>query len=93
MVNDVSGTIVSGGTAQVLIQIPANSVGYCVQNLDSTEDLWINETGDATAGPGSIKIPAGALYETPTDVNATYNSSSVSIFSAKTGHAFTARRW
>ncbi len=89
---DLSGVIVAGGTAQDLVAaspIPLGSLRVQVQNLDSSEDLWVREDGVASAGSGSIKVPPGALYESP------YGSTSTtaSIFSTKTGHAFTARRW
>ena len=94
MSNDVSGTIAVGGTAQQLIAARDSASGYCVQNLDASVDLWVNdEGGAATAAPGSIKIPAGAMYETPQAWATQPRHDAVSIFSTKTGHAFTARRW
>ena len=89
---DLSGVIAAGGTAQDLVSaspIPLGALRIQVQNLDSSESLWVCEDGVASAGPGSISVPPGALYESP------YGSTSttVSIFSTKTGHQFTARRW
>ena len=89
---DLSGVIAAGGTAQDLVAaspIPLGSLRVQVQNLDSSVDLWVCEDGIASAGSGSIKVPPGAMYESP------YGSTSAtaSIFSTLTGHAFTARRW
>ena len=89
--NDLSGTIIAGGTAQDLVApdvTPRFPLRIQVQNLGSA-DLWVREDGTASAGAGSIKIPPGAVYESPCGSS----SASASIFSTLTGHAFTARRY
>lgn len=89
----MSGTITAGGVAQALLQAgdqhaPRN--GFSVQN-NSAGDLWINELGgSAAAGQPCIKIPAGALYETPRGMPC---PQAVSIYGATTGQAFSARAW
>lgn len=80
---DYSGTITSGGTAQNITNGGGQSL-LKIQNLDATEDLWLNETGSVAAisAAGSFKITAGSFYVT--DSNAT-----ISIIATTTGHKFT----
>lgn len=86
-----SGSVTTGNSAQVLMAANANRSGFCVQNLDPTEDLYISVTGTASAAPGSKLIPAdGGYYETPATGAPT---TAVSVFSTKTGHQFTAEEW
>ncbi len=90
---DLSGTITTGDTAQDLIAEGASPCSWYIQNLDASVDLYVRDDGtDASAGAGSIKVPPGALYETP-DGYRVPGMPRVSVFSTKTGHAFTARRW
>lgn len=93
MSNDVSGTITQANSAQEVISLRQAASGYCVQNLDASENLWVNDEGPASAGPGSVLIPPLALYETPPAWKSQAVFEAVSAFSAKAGHAFTARRW
>lgn len=84
-----SGTITTGGTAQTLMSANAARRGWTLQNL-STGDIWVSDVGAAAASQPSLKVPAGALYETP----AGYGSvGAVSVFGATTGQAFCAREW
>jgi hypothetical protein len=87
---NASGTITAANTSQGILAANAARVGFWIQN-NSTGDLWINELGAAaaTAQP-SFKLPAGALYETPSFVRPT---ASVQIIGATAGQAFTAREW
>jgi hypothetical protein len=87
--SDRSGAIQAGGTAQQLM--PSNTArrGFYVSNR-SSGDLWINANATASAGAGSIKIPAGALYETPPGGA---GIGAVSIFGATTGQGFTAKEF
>jgi hypothetical protein len=90
---DGSGTIVVGGTAQVLFGGTVPEDGYAIYNANPDNDLWINDTGAAAApeAAGSIRLAAGGGgYETPRGVGA---AAAVSIYGAVTGMAFTARRW
>jgi hypothetical protein len=90
---DISGTITTGGAAQDLIAAPGTPISWFVQNLSTSVDLYVRDDGqEASAGVGSIKIPPGALYETPEDYRIP-GQAKVSIFSTLTGHAFTARRY
>ncbi len=85
-----SGTITSGGAAQVLMARNDDRRGFAVQNL-SSGDLWIREDGtSAAATQPSLKLIAGAYYETPPR---SVTTDEVSIFGATTGQAFYAREW
>lgn len=80
---DTSGTITAGGVAQAL-SVSGQSL-VKIQNLDTAEDLWINDTSGTAAvnTPGSFKLVAGGYYET--DSNA-----AISVVATTTGHKFTA---
>lgn len=86
---DRSGTITAGGTAQQVMALNTSRYGFCFMNISDT-DMYICFTGTATAGAGSLKIPAGALYET---MPAGVPVGAVSVFCATTGKAFTAWEW
>jgi hypothetical protein len=86
---DASGTITTGGTSQeVLNAEPARKL-LIIQNLDDTEDLWINFGGDATIdGAGSIVLGARQYWEPPPGFMPTQ---SVEVNAASTGHKFTVK--
>jgi hypothetical protein len=84
---DRSGTITLGGTAQVLMPVSPNRRGCLVQN-NSVGDLWVNDVGTAAIGGSSIKVPAGAQYAC---VGVT--GAALSVFGATTAQAFAAREW
>lgn len=86
---DRSGTITSGGTAQVLMAENLTRTGFSIQNL-STGDLWISSITTAVASQPSLKIPAGGLYECPLHGVPT---NAISIIGAITGQAFQAMEW
>lgn len=86
---DRSGTIATGGTAQVLMAANSQRRGYWVQNV-SSGDLWINALGPAVANQPSILIPPRALYEVDAS---TVPTTEISIIGATTGQAFSAREW
>jgi len=86
---DRSGTITVGGTAQQLAAANASRKGYFVQN-NSAGDLWINSVATAVLSQPSLKIVAGALYESPANgVPVT----AISIIGATTGQTFSAREF
>ena len=82
--HDRSGTVTTGGVAQVAAPAWSQRRGFSLQNL-SAGDLWLSAVGTAVAGRPSLLIPAGALYESPTYGTP---SSALSIFGATTGQAF-----
>ena len=88
---DKSGTITAGGTAQTLFAAGAITHGGYFQNL-STVAIYLRDDGTtASAGQGSVLIPAngGFWYWDQTGVPTT----SSSIFCATTGSAFTCKVW
>jgi hypothetical protein len=89
---DASGTITTGGTAQLLFAgaIPVN--GFYISNPDAANDLWWSVTGIAAPNAaGSDRIQAnGGFYETPPGVSL---ESPISIYGAVTGQKFTAWKW
>jgi hypothetical protein len=82
---DRSGTITTGGTAQVAMAANSTRKGVIVQNT-STGDLRISTTGTASSTAG-IKLVAGAYWESPPGM---VPSGAISIWGATTGQAFTA---
>lgn len=84
-----SGTVTAGLTAQVLMAANSARSGYWVQNV-SAGDLWISDIGTAAAAQPSMKLAAGALYESSiTGCPCT----AISIYGATTAQAFSAREW
>lgn len=91
----ISGTITLGGTAQDADIARPLRKGYMIQN-HSAGDLWINDMATAVASQPSIRIPAGALYETPNSGDlggGGYGTGAISIIGTTTGQAFTGRSW
>ena len=82
----LSGTITTGGTAQVFVAADATLQEVVVGNPDGTEDLWYALWGDTAAanGTGSYRLRAGQV-DTITGAGA---KNGVSIFGATTGHKF-----
>lgn len=87
---DASGTITSGGVAQLLMAANASRKYLLVQN-QSNDPLWINFDGtDAVAGQPSLQIPAnGGSYERAAGFVPT---GAISIIGATTGDAFTTKQ-
>lgn len=88
---DKSGTITAGGTAQDVFAAAAAVHGFYFQNL-STVSMYIRDDGTAaSAGAGSILVPAnGGYYESPPLSTPT---SKLSVFCATTASAFTSKVW
>ena len=92
---NISGTITLGGTAQYATFAKPSRKGYFIQN-HSAGDLWINDMAVAVASQPSIRIPPGAMYETPSSGDlggGAYGTEAISIIGATTGQAFTGRSW
>lgn len=86
---DGSGTIAVGGATQVLFAANNKRMGLFVQNI-SAGDLWINDLGAAAAAQPSIKIPAGATFQTPLNWSP---RTAISIWGATLAQAFVARQF
>lgn len=84
-----SGTITTGGAAQVLMAANSERSGFWVQNV-SAGDLWISDIGTAAATQPSMRLAAGAIYESPMTGCPT---GAISIFGATTDQAFSSREW
>ena len=95
---NISGTITLGGTAQYIDTAARPSrKGFFIQN-HSAGDLWVmnSTTIAATMSQPSIRIPAGAMYETPSSGDlggGAYEAGPITIIGATTGQAFTGRTW
>lgn len=77
-----SGTVTAGGVAQTFAALNPMRRRYSFQNL-SVADLYIEE--GATATTSSLRIPAGALYESEIGAQPT---GALSVYGATTGQAF-----
>lgn len=86
---NASNTITSGGTAQTTVASNASGYNYLIQN-NSMGDLWFSTLATAVQSQPSIKLPAGAAYETPDSLKAV---GALSVIGATTGQAFTIRKW
>lgn len=88
---DKSGTITAGNTAQDVFAAAAAVHGFYFQNL-STVNMWIRDDGTAaSAGAGSILVPAnGGYYESPPLSTPT---AKLSVFCATTSSAYTSKVW
>jgi len=85
---DKSGTITSGGTQQTLAASNTTRKYLMVQNIDASEDLWINFGSNAVvATAGSIQIKAGVIFE----MKAFVSTQLVSVIATTTAHKFTAK--
>ena len=87
-ITNISGTIATGGTAQTLSASNVTGRRFIVQNLDPIFDLYVSDMGTAVASQPSIKIPAGALYESPYATTA-----ALSILGSTTGQVWSGREW
>ena len=85
---DRSGTITTGGTAQVAMPAWSGRHGCVIQN-QSTGSLWVSETATAVAGPPSILIPAGQQFLCMSPAS----GQAYSIIGATNLQAFAAREW
>ena len=82
-----SGTITTGGTAQVLAAANASRTGLTVQNTHASADLWLTEDGTTTAALNTgYKLAAGAAAKISTQ-------KSISIWGNTTGQTFAATEY
>lgn len=91
-VNNCSGTITTGGTAQKIAHLPNPLHGYQIQDL-STDVLGFSEftTTPAVGSNGTWQIAAsGGSYTSPSSYAP---SASIYIIGATTGDAFTCAAW
>lgn len=86
---NISGTITTGGTAQVLAAANAIRRGWWLRN-NSTGSLWVSDMTTAVQAQPSLEIKAGELYEAPAGG---VSANALSIIGATTAQSFTARGW
>ena len=94
---DCSGTLTLGGTAQNAHAANAAVRGMQIQNLDTTEVLWISVTTTAAASTAqsyalsaATSTTQGGSYNTPLGFG--YNTA-LSVVAATTGHKWSCTRW
>ncbi len=87
-VTNISGTITTGGAAQVLSAANATGRHFSIQNLHSVDSLWFSDIGIAAGSQPSIQLMPGAYYESPYSTTA-----AISIIGATTAQAYSAREW
>ena len=86
---NISGTITTGATAQVLASAKTNRRGWWLRN-NSTGSLWVSDLTTAVQSQPSLEIKPGELYESaPTGCS----GSALSIIGPTTSQSFTAREW
>lgn len=85
---DRSGTIATGGAAQQIAAANTSRKYLLIQNVDTTEDLWVNFGVAAVANQPSIRLsPYGSLVLEGAFVTTQY----VSVIAATTSHPYTAK--
>lgn len=84
---DASGSIATANTSQQVAPAFATRRGFFFQN-QSTGDLYLNYGAPATIGGGSIKVPAGGLYESP---QGGAPATTITVIGATQGQAYTAK--
>jgi len=85
---DRSGTITTGGTAQVVLPAWPGRHGCMIQN-QSAGSLWVSETAAPVQGPPAILIPTGQQFLCMSPAS----GQAYSIIGATTAQAFAAREW
>lgn len=83
---DRSGTITTGGTAQVAASARAYRRYLLIQNTDNAEALWFNFTTTAVQDSPSIKLVANGSFVMESGFIST---EAISVIAATTGHKFT----
>jgi hypothetical protein len=86
---NISGTITTGNTAQVLATANEDRSGILINN-HSDISLWISDIGTATASQPSIEIKAGTIFN---PVKGSIGPGALSIIGATTGKAWSGREW
>lgn len=85
---NISGSIAAGATAQTISAATPARRYFFIQNLDASEDLWINFGTAAVADQPSIKIEAGGSFSME---DSFVSTQLISVIAATTGHKYTAK--
>src|SRR5258708_5888142 len=87
---DRSGTITTGAASQVAAAANVGRQYLLIQNLDTTEDLWVNfGAAAAITTPGSIRVPKAGGTEPSFllfDGSAAVPTASVNVNATTLGH-------
>lgn len=86
---DISGTVTAANTAEDIAAINPGRRGFWMQNLGSSP-IYFNFGADAVAGQPSLRLDAGAFYESPTTGCPTGR---ISIICATISQQFSAREF
>lgn len=91
-ITDCSGTIQTAGAAQQAFGASPNRHGFIIQNIDTTEVMWISMSGIASPGGlGSFYLQAtNGSFTAPTGMGI---NTALSIVAATAGHKFTCTVW
>jgi hypothetical protein len=95
---DCSGSIATGGTAQNLLDATKTDLhGFCLLNIDTSENLWLSLNGTAAASTaGSYSLaPAsstaqGGSFCTPPGMGVKTNPT---VVAASTSHKYSCTWW
>jgi hypothetical protein len=93
---DASGTIATGGTAQLLMAANNARRGFFIQNIDpnDAEGLWFGFANTITPGsPGAYGLGAASGLTYPGGSFQGVASNAIYIVAATTGHKFSAFQW
>jgi hypothetical protein len=94
---DCSGPLTLGGTAQNALNPSKGRQGFQIQNLDTSEALWINLNGVAaasTAGSYALASATSTTFQNGGSFYTTYGfNTAISIVAATTGHKYTCTVW
>lgn len=88
VLSDFGGTIATGGTAQTIIGPNLARRFLLIENLDPTEDLWLDFTSAAVLSQPSILIPHGETFRMD---GAFVSTEEVSLNATTTAHPFAAK--
>jgi hypothetical protein len=80
-------TITTGGVAQTLAAARVNRTGWLLQNLDTANDLWVDDT-TTPAADACICVPAGTMFVCPENM---VTSGVLRVLGAVTGQKFAFR--
>jgi len=94
---DCSGNIASGGVAQAAFAAGQAKNGFFIQNIDTTEPLWISFTTTAAASTQASYALAAATASTFVSAGSFYSpvgfNTALSVIAATTSHKYSCTRW
>jgi hypothetical protein len=85
---NISGSLTTGGVAQNAAAANAARIGWWIQNLHPSADLWVSTLATAVQSQPSIRIGPGELYEAPPWAVGT---GAISVIGPTTGQTWTGR--